>query len=230
MEIDGKHYTMYEATQKQRAIERAMRAQKKKILVSEATGDPNLPQRQSRMQVLSQEYSRFSKAAGLRTQVERTQVADKLVANPSNSDILRMKTGARIIAPYSKPAMEHASRYYGLVRKMSTDVGKIAKNTGFPIEEISRIKSFIFLEKHDLGDGKYEFFAPDFAMAESWQRLIEGKPEKHDLTLLQHEIMENRLMHEGLSQEQAHLEASKKYNYSKESDQFYALLEKHSKK
>ena len=53
---------MYQATQKQRAIERA---RKKKILVSEATGDPKLPQMQSRMQVLSQEYSRFSKAAGL---------------------------------------------------------------------------------------------------------------------------------------------------------------------
>ena len=75
MEIDEKQYTMYEATQKQRAIERGMRAQKKKILVAEATGDPNLPQLQSRMQVLSQEYSRFSDQAGLRTQVERTQVA-----------------------------------------------------------------------------------------------------------------------------------------------------------
>ena len=44
------------------------------VSVSEATGDPKLPQLQSRYQVLSQEYSRFSKAAGLRTQVERTQV------------------------------------------------------------------------------------------------------------------------------------------------------------
>lgn len=74
MEIDETQYTMYEATQKQRAIERAMRAQKKKILVAEATGDPELPQLQSRMQVLSQEYSRFSDQAGLRTQVERTHV------------------------------------------------------------------------------------------------------------------------------------------------------------
>ena len=74
VEIDEKQYTMYEATQKQRAIERAMRAQKKKILVAEATGDPNLPQLQSRMQVLSQEYSRFSDRTGLRTQVERTAV------------------------------------------------------------------------------------------------------------------------------------------------------------
>ena len=45
----------------------------------EATGDPNLPRLQSRMQVLSQEYSRFSKAAGQRTQVERTHVADNVV-------------------------------------------------------------------------------------------------------------------------------------------------------
>lgn len=74
VEIDEKQYTMYEATQKQRAIEQAMRAQKKKILVAEATGDPNLPQLRSRYQVLSQEYSRFSDRAGLRPQVERMQV------------------------------------------------------------------------------------------------------------------------------------------------------------
>ncbi len=74
VDIDDRHYTGYEATQKQRTIERAMRAKKKEIIVAEATGDPNLPQLQSRMQVLSQEYSRFSNQAGLRTQIERTHV------------------------------------------------------------------------------------------------------------------------------------------------------------
>ena len=74
VEVGEDRYTMYEATQKQRAIERAMRAQKKKIIVAEATKDPQLGQLKSRMKVLSQEYKRFSDQAGLRTQIERTHV------------------------------------------------------------------------------------------------------------------------------------------------------------
>ena len=35
----GKHYTGYEATQRQRRLERAIRAQKRKILIDKATGD-----------------------------------------------------------------------------------------------------------------------------------------------------------------------------------------------
>lgn len=74
--VDGKHYTGYEATQMQRKLERAMRLQKRRILTAEATGDKEtLAVAQTRLQRLRQEYSRFSDAAGLRTQNERAQVA-----------------------------------------------------------------------------------------------------------------------------------------------------------
>lgn len=74
--VDGKHYTGYEATQMQRKLERSMRLQKRRILVDEATGDKDkLLTDQIRLQRLRQEYSRFSKAAGLRTEDERAQVA-----------------------------------------------------------------------------------------------------------------------------------------------------------
>lgn len=36
---------------------------------------------------------------------------------------------------------------------MTTDAAKIAKNTGFDIELVKNIKQFIFMEKHDLGNG-----------------------------------------------------------------------------
>ena len=75
IDYNGKHYTGYEATQHQRALERAMRKQKRRILVSEATGDAEkLQADQIRLQMLRQEYKRFSKAAGLRTQTERAEV------------------------------------------------------------------------------------------------------------------------------------------------------------
>ena len=60
----------------QRKLERAQRTQKRRILTAEAAGDKDtLPTAQTRLQRLRQEYSRFSKAAGLRTEDERTQVA-----------------------------------------------------------------------------------------------------------------------------------------------------------
>ena len=74
--VDGRHYTGYEATQMQRKIERSIRAQKRRVLAAEASGDKEtLTIAQIRLQRLRQEYGRFSKAAGLRTENERAQVA-----------------------------------------------------------------------------------------------------------------------------------------------------------
>ncbi|MBM6938474.1 phage minor capsid protein [Pseudoflavonifractor phocaeensis] len=74
--VDGRHYTGYEATQKQRQIERAIRTQKRRVLVEEAGGDKErLSAAQIRLQRLRQEYRRFSNAAGLRTEEERLMVA-----------------------------------------------------------------------------------------------------------------------------------------------------------
>ena len=75
----------------------------------------------------------------------------------------------------------------------------------------------------------YRSTEPDYMMAESWQRLIEGKPEVHDFTMLNHEMLEKELMKQGMTQENAHLEASKKYNYSREAGEYYAKIEKYKK-
>lgn len=73
---EGRHYTMYEATQQQRKVERSIRRQKSRILVDEAAGDAEkLTTDRIRLQRLNQEYARFSKATGLPTQRERTMVA-----------------------------------------------------------------------------------------------------------------------------------------------------------
>lgn len=76
VEYEGRRYTLYEATQKQRELERAIRRQKRRILVGEAVGDgKKLTADRIRLQRLNQEYTTFSKAAGLRTQRERAMVA-----------------------------------------------------------------------------------------------------------------------------------------------------------
>lgn len=75
IDYQGRHYSMYEATQQQRKIERAIRAQKRRIQVAEGTGDEErLTAAQIRLTRLNEEYRRFSKATGLRTQRERAEI------------------------------------------------------------------------------------------------------------------------------------------------------------
>ena len=114
---------------------------------------------------------------------------------------------------------------------MKTDCKRIARNTGYSEDEIKQIKKFIFIDKHELGDGKFEQFAPIYEMAESWQRLIDGKNiQSHDLTLLKHEIMEKGLMKNGYSQDEAHTITSQKYNYAKEAYEYYDKIKANREK
>ncbi len=74
--FEGRHYTTYEATQKQRQLERNIRRQKRRILVDEATGDEEkLQNDQIRLQIQKQNYARFSKGTGLPMQHERMEAA-----------------------------------------------------------------------------------------------------------------------------------------------------------
>lgn len=129
----------------------------------------------------------------------------------------------------SKKAVDHAELRYVAIRKQKDDVKKIARNTGYSNEEIQGIKSYLFLDEHDLG-GRIARFDPNFAIAQSWDRLESGNIKKHDLTLLKHEIMEQQLMRDGMTQDEAHKVTSKKYNYRKEADEYYAELEKRKKR
>ena len=235
--IDGKHYTGYQATQLLRDIETEIRKQKDTAVLAKASGDDMLRREcQSNINKLTKKYNAVAEAAGLKKQLQKTRVegftpindADqKLFTAEESRGTIKAISGARITDTDSRTARAHAERYYGLVRSMSTDVTRIAKNTGYPESVIQRIKNFIFVEKHDLGGPVPERFAPSFSMAQSWQRLISGNPKPHDLTLLRHELMEKELMDAGMSQDEAHIETSKVYNYAKESDEYYAALKEH---
>jgi hypothetical protein len=73
---NGKHYTLYEAIQRQRNLEQAAKDRKRRILIDEQLGDKDkLQNDQIRLQMIKQEYSRFSKAAGLPTQHARMEKA-----------------------------------------------------------------------------------------------------------------------------------------------------------
>lgn len=76
IDFEGKHYTLYEATQRQRSLERSIHKTERKILIDEATGDAEkLQWDQIRLVRIREEYHRFSKAAKLPEQYERMEKA-----------------------------------------------------------------------------------------------------------------------------------------------------------
>lgn len=75
-EWNGKQYTAYEATQRQRRLETTMRAQRQKIKLLEEGGadEEDIILARARYRATSAEYSRFSKAMGIPQQRERVTV------------------------------------------------------------------------------------------------------------------------------------------------------------
>jgi hypothetical protein len=73
--VEGKHYTSYDATQKQRQFERAIRKQKNRILVDERLNDTEqLSIDQIRLGRLQDAYKEFNAAANLRDKFDRAAV------------------------------------------------------------------------------------------------------------------------------------------------------------
>lgn len=147
------------------------------------------------------------------------------------SEEMMFNTGAiygAITDVNSERARNHAMMYYEEIRHRKDDVDKIAQNTEFTHEQVLRVKSYLFLEKHILQENEEpKYFDPCFEIAESWRRLASNKNEikPHDLILIKHEIMEQTLiLTEGMSQEEAHNKTNQKYNYTEASDNYYYEL------
>ena len=128
-------------------------------------------------------------------------------------------------------AKRHDKLYYEEIRKRRNDFLIIAKNTGFSIEQVQSIKYYIFYSRHYL-EGNWaisERFYPSYKMAESWRRLSSKNKLDilpHDILLLHHELYKISLLlrYPMLSQYEAHIEASKKYNYALESSKYYRSI------
>lgn len=224
-EYNGVRMTEYEALQEQRKIERNIRRWKREQNALQAAGLDS-SEASAKITEWNRRQKDFLEQTGLKADGTRVAVG-KTVEKQGKNSIIKSGAVSGARNPNSKEAREHAERYYGLVRSMKTDVARISETTGFAEEDIQTVKSYIFMEKHDLGGAELEYFAPDYMMAESWQRLIDGKPELHDITLLNHEIMERDLMKKGIPQNEAHIKASGKYNYAKEAGEYYAKIKKY---
>lgn len=145
------------------------------------------------------------------------------------------RTGGRILDQNSLESQKWADEYYEEIRHKSTDYIKIAERTGFDQATVKAIKDYIFSEGtwYNGVTGRKEAFAADPAIAQSWQRLCEGREIlPHDMTLLKHEEYEMQIKreHPDISHDEAHSLANRKYNFQKESGEYYGDLRARSEK
>ena len=110
---------------------------------------------------------------------------------------------------------QHADLYYAEIRKRKSDIAAIAKNTGFSVDDVEKIKQHVFFNKYKLDGDELQNFDPSYDMAVSWQRLIEGRNiQEMDIVLLYHELIEHKIMTEqDAPYHTAHRQANEKYNY-----------------
>lgn len=222
----------YMQFQQQRAMERGIRAAKRECMMLQETGDTEGLQKASlRLRNQREKYRAYCKETGLKQHNDRTQVygydrskssktvwaerkAKTGLDNGSRSGIMNTGAISGALNPYSKEAERHAVQYYESVRHMKTDTQRISAATGISRDKIDKIKNHVFIAEHDLLTG-HKRFDPSYDMAQSWQRLINGDFKEQDIVLLKHEYAELRYMEKGYSQNEAHILASKKYNYAK---------------
>ena len=237
-EFQGKEYTVYEAKQRQRQRETAMRAQREKVRAlqkGKADQDEILAHKMKYQGQLN-EYARFSKKIGLRQERERIyldmkgRVAPdlrKFIAKSTGNDIIKSGAINGALTDKNDPLYTrrdaHANRYYESMRnsRKSNIIDHIANNTGISKKSISKIYDHVFINEYELSGGKRRF-DPDYYMAESFRRLREGKNiQKHDLIMLKHERLEYELMKKlHLKYDEAHKITERKYNYQKALNKF----------
>ena len=154
----------------------------------------------------------------------------KIIAKADKYDKINKKVSGAIsgaLNPDSEEAEEKSIKAYENIRKYNGDIERIAKHTNYDVETIKKIKNYVFYEEHNLENG-IKYFAPDYMMSESWNRLTTGQNiQPHDLILLKHELYEMELVKSGLSQQEAHDKANEKYNYKVEAEKFYGKHNKH---
>lgn len=237
-EFQGKEYTVYEAKQRQRQMETAMRAQREKVRAlqkGKADQDEILAHKMKYQGQLN-EYARFSKKMGLRQERERIyldmkgRVAPdlrKFIAKSTGDDIIKSGAINGALTDKNDPLYTrrdaHANRYYESMRnsRKSNIIDHIANNTGISKKSINKIYDHVFINEYELSGGKRRF-DPDYYMAESFRRLREGKNiQKHDLIMLKHERLEYELMKKlHLKYDEAHKITERKYNYQKALNKF----------
>ena len=211
----------YEATQRQRALERRVRATKTTVAQMEKVGlgleDPAYVQKRLVLGRQQKELRKFLDSTGLPRLREREK-AYGVAKQPRALITKHNKTSGALNDkndPNGKRRNKHAEQYYEQLRNSDKKLiaAKISERTNIKKDDAERAFSHLVLEKHYL-DAGYERFVPDYDIAQSIQRILTGqKLEKHDEILFNHEYLESLYMAQGEKQTLAHKHANINYNY-----------------
>jgi phage-related protein len=109
----------------------------------------------------------------------------------------------------SDPTIRKAAGHYERILKKTDDVAQIASQYALDPVDIARAKNHVFEEIPH-----YKNFEPDIEIVNGWERLSSGNANKADEILLHHEIMESRLVSEGVALAEAHKIAEARYNWA----------------
>lgn len=149
---------MYEATQRQRKLERAIRYRKRRILIDEATGDKEqLAIDQTKLVRLNDEYARFTKAAGLRSQRERANIPG---FGPKQARAAE-KAAAEVEAAQKVKEAEALRRHKNL--QFIQDDAKIKAHSGLPKKLVDlpneKLQHTVAVNIEPASPGAFEFHA-----------------------------------------------------------------------
>lgn len=120
VEVNGRQYTYYQATQKQRAYERKLRSLKRETLIQENSGGSpaKISELKNKTRATSREYNSFSNAAGLKPKPNRTRVAgfDKPIRTPPTNPNIKKFTN-----PFTGQSIEIEKSKFSLIRETCGD-------------------------------------------------------------------------------------------------------------
>lgn len=227
MVINGKEYDYYHMTQKQRAMERQIRALKKEQIALKKLG-LSTTEIDAKISAKKREYMKFSEACGIKAKVNNLAVDSEAVdLTKSSAYQSYYKIYAGALNNNNDPLFirrnEHAERYYEEIRNRKPQyvINRLAKNADISKVVAKDVYEHVFVNKHMLGD-QWKRFDPDYDMAESFRRLLEGKDiQSHDIVMIKHEGLELTLMKQyNMTYEEAHETANRSYNYSEALKEF----------
>jgi len=81
---------------------------------------------------------------------------------------------------------------YDAIRKCTTDVKIITKNTGMSEFKIKRVKQHAFYDDTHILDRGHGLFDPDLDIAKAWNHLVKNNFTPNDIKLLEHEYFESK--------------------------------------
>lgn len=124
-EFGGKQYTKYQATQRQRALERTMRAQRQEISLLQTGGasEEDITTARARYRMTSSEYTRFSKAMDLPQQRERVTVDGLGNVGVGKYTMPASKMSSKNESTISAAPISHSKEEYAKIVKYANDNG-----------------------------------------------------------------------------------------------------------